>query len=50
MISQRLIDLSNDEVSKVKSVNHTEFIDMIDSGDFYDYGEEYFEYIFDLLR
>ncbi len=49
-ISKKSIGLSNDEVSEVKSVNRSEFIYMIESDDFYDYREEYFEQIFELLR
>lgn len=49
-VSSADIDLSKEEVSEVKSVHRSEFIDMIESGDFYDYGKEYFEYIFEFLR
>ncbi len=48
-ISKKSIDLSNEEVSEVKSANRSELIDMIESDDFYDYGEEYFDQIFELL-
>ncbi len=48
-ISKKSIDISNEEVSEVKSVNRSELIDMIESDDFYDYGKEYFDQIFELL-
>ncbi len=48
-ISKKSIDLSNEEVSEVKSANRSELIDMIESDDFYDYGKEYFDQIFEFL-
>jgi len=49
-ISLKEVDFSQEEVSEVKFVNICKLNSMIEENEFYDYGDEYFDHLYDHLN